>query len=145
MDENAPINRRNSSKQADDLSKFHSQKYVRSVSVVSNPYRPRDDHDHGHDQHRRKTSAGPPITAVKPDGRESWVRSVKRTANDETMEQRSQYLETIIRLEPQRSSLTSSTFDRLRFNDQHDGTSTKSIDVPMNQVSTIFVNENVSM
>jgi hypothetical protein len=89
-------------------------------------------------------------TAI-PQERESWIRSVKRTKINEGTEQKTQYLETMLRLQSwmrsvektknnententehttenaetivhipqqQKSSMDSSTFDRIRFADQ---------------------------
>lgn len=54
----------------------------------------------------------PPI----PQERESWIRSVKKTKIDENITQKTQYLETMLRMpQPQKSSMNTSTFDRMRF------------------------------
>jgi len=64
----------------------------------------------------------PPSTLVTgiPQERESWIRSVKKTKLNESIEQKTQYLETMLRMpQQQKSSMNSSTFDRIRFaNDQ---------------------------
>ncbi|CAF0884264.1 unnamed protein product [Rotaria sordida] len=62
------------------------------------------------------------LTAI-PHERESWIRSVKKTKTNESTEQKTQYLETMLRMpqqqQQQKSSINSSTFDRIRFaNDQ---------------------------
>ncbi|CAF4561744.1 unnamed protein product [Rotaria sp. Silwood1] len=59
------------------------------------------------------------VTAI-PHERESWIRSVKKTKTNESTEQKTQYLETMLRMpQQQKSSINSSTFDRMRFaNDQ---------------------------
>ncbi len=59
------------------------------------------------------------VTAI-PHERESWIRSVKKTKINESTEQKTQYLETMLRMpQQQKSSLNSSRFDRIRFaNDQ---------------------------
>jgi len=61
------------------------------------------------------------FTAI-PQERESWIRSVKKTKTNESTEQKTQYLETMLRMpqqQQQKTSMNSSTFDRIRFaNDQ---------------------------
>jgi hypothetical protein len=61
------------------------------------------------------------LTAI-PQERESWIRSVKKTKTNESTEQKTQYLETMLRMpqqQQQKTSMNSSTFDRIRFaNDQ---------------------------
>ena len=67
----------------------------------------------------------PPIVTVVPHERESWVRSVKKTKNNESTEQKTQYLETMLRMPQQaKSTLNSSRFDRLRFADDQSATAT---------------------
>ena len=61
----------------------------------------------------------PPLYAAVPHERESWIRSVKKTKIDESVEQKTQYLETMLRMpQQQKSSLNSSRFDRMRFADE---------------------------
>jgi hypothetical protein len=58
----------------------------------------------------------PLMSTVIPQERESWIRSVKKTKINESTEQKTQYLETILRMpQQQKSSMNSSTFDRIRF------------------------------
>ena len=60
----------------------------------------------------------PPLPpAVVPHERESWIRSVKKTKTNESTEQKTQYLETMLRMPQQKSLLKSSRFDRMRFAD----------------------------
>ena len=55
--------------------------------------------------------------SVVPHERESWIRSVKKTKTNESTEQKTQYLETMLRMPQQKSLLKSSRFDRMRFAD----------------------------
>jgi hypothetical protein len=59
----------------------------------------------------------PPLPTVVPHERESWIRSVKKTKTNESTEQKTQYLETMLRMPQQKSLLKSSKFDRMRFAD----------------------------
>jgi hypothetical protein len=61
----------------------------------------------------------PPLLTVVPHERESWIRSVKKTKTNESTEQKTQYLETMLRMPQQKSLLNSSKFDRMRFADDH--------------------------
>ncbi|CAF3216254.1 unnamed protein product [Rotaria socialis] len=64
------------------------------------------------------------VTAI-PQERESWIRSVKKTKINESNEQKTQYLETMLRMpQQQKSSINSSTFDRMRFANEERPTST---------------------
>lgn len=66
-----------------------------------------------------------PLPSVGPQERESWIRSVKKTKTNESTEQKTQYLETMLRMSQQKSLLKSSRFDRMRFaDDQLDNPST---------------------
>lgn len=70
----------------------------------------------------------PPAPLVGPQERESWIRSVKKTNTNESAEQKTQYLETMLRMSQQKSLLKSSRFDRMRFaDDQLDNPSTGAI------------------
>ncbi|CAF2230048.1 unnamed protein product [Rotaria magnacalcarata] len=70
------------------------------------------------------TSTSTSITAI-PQERESWIRSVKKTKINESNEQKTQYLETMLRMpQQQKSSINSSTFDRMRFANEERPTST---------------------
>ncbi|CAF3248052.1 unnamed protein product [Rotaria socialis] len=61
----------------------------------------------------------PSSPTVVPHQRESWIRSVKKTKLNESMEQKTQYLETILRMpQQQKTLLNSSRFDRMRFADK---------------------------
>lgn len=60
----------------------------------------------------------PPVLPVGPQERESWIRSVKKTNTNESTEQKTQYLETMLRMSQQKSLLKSSRFDRMRFADE---------------------------
>ncbi|CAF2369134.1 unnamed protein product [Rotaria sp. Silwood2] len=61
----------------------------------------------------------PPSLTVVPHERESWIRSVKKTKMNEGIEQKTQYLETMLRMpQQQKSLLNSSRFDRMRFADK---------------------------
>jgi hypothetical protein len=77
------------------------------------------------------TDIGPPptlITAI-PHERESWIRSVKKTKLNESTEQKTQYLETMLRMpHPQKSSINSSTFDRIRFADDQISITTNTLE-----------------
>jgi hypothetical protein len=59
----------------------------------------------------------PPSLTVVPHERESWIRSVKKTKTNESTEQKTQYLETMLRMPQQKTLLNSSRFDRMRFAD----------------------------
>ena len=73
----------------------------------------------------------PPVTVV-PHERESWIRSVKKTKTNESTEQKTQYLETMLRMpQQQKSMLNPSKFDRMRFADNR-SLSTNNPTVPMN-------------
>lgn len=63
---------------------------------------------------------------VVPHERESWIRSVKKTKINESTEQKTQYLETMLRMPQQKSSINSSRFDRMRFADNQLSTLTNS-------------------
>jgi hypothetical protein len=63
------------------------------------------------------------VTAI-PHERESWIRSVKKTKMNESTEQKTQYLETMLRMPQQKSLLNSSRFDRMRFADDQLPTTT---------------------
>ena len=65
----------------------------------------------------------PPPAPVGPQERESWIRSVKKTNTNESTEQKTQYLETMLRMPQQKSLLKSSRFDRMRFADEQLGNS----------------------
>lgn len=61
----------------------------------------------------------PPPQTVVPHERESWIRSVKKTKVNESTEQKTQYLETMLRMpQQQKSTINSSKFDRMRFADE---------------------------
>lgn len=62
-------------------------------------------------------SVPPPVLTVVPHERESWIRSVKKTKVNESTEQKTQYLETMLRMPQQKAALSSSRFDRMRFAD----------------------------
>jgi hypothetical protein len=66
----------------------------------------------------------PPSLMVVPHERESWIRSVKKTKTNESTEQKTQYLETMLRMPQQKSLLNSSRFDRMRFADDQLTTTT---------------------
>jgi len=66
----------------------------------------------------------PPSLTVVPHERESWIRSVKKTKINESTEQKTQYLETMLRMPQQKSLLNSSRFDRMRFADDQLSTTT---------------------
>jgi hypothetical protein len=66
----------------------------------------------------------PPLLTVVPHERESWIRSVKKTKTNESTEQKTQYLETMLRMPQQKTSLNSSRFDRMRFADDQLSTAT---------------------
>jgi hypothetical protein len=66
----------------------------------------------------------PPLLTVVPHERESWIRSVKKTKINESTEQKTQYLETMLRMPQQKSLLNSSRFDRMRFADDQLSTTT---------------------
>ena len=72
-------------------------------------------------------SQPPPVVSE----RESWVRSVKKTKFNESVEQKTQYLETMLRLpQQQKLTITASRFDRMRFANDHQSSTlltTKSI------------------
>ncbi len=65
-----------------------------------------------------------PLLTVVPHERESWIRSVKKTKMNESTEQKTQYLETMLRMPQQKSLLNSSRFDRMRFADDQLPTTT---------------------
>jgi hypothetical protein len=67
-----------------------------------------------------------PLLTVVPHERESWIRSVKKTKINESTEQKTQYLETMLRMpqQQQKSLLNSSRFDRMRFADDQLPTTT---------------------
>ena len=60
-----------------------------------------------------------PSVTIVPHERQSWIRSVKRTKVNESDEQKTQYLETMLRMPQQKASLNASKFDRMRFSDSH--------------------------
>jgi len=66
----------------------------------------------------------PQLLTVVPHERESWIRSVKKTKTNESTEQKTQYLETMLRMPQQKTSLNSSRFDRMRFADDQLSTTT---------------------
>ncbi|UJR16160.1 hypothetical protein I4U23_003070 [Adineta vaga] len=66
----------------------------------------------------------PPVLTVVPHERTSWIRSVKRTTMNESTEQKTQYLETMLRMPQQKAALSSSRFDRMRFADDQLSTRT---------------------
>ncbi|CAF0866245.1 unnamed protein product [Rotaria sordida] len=67
----------------------------------------------------------PSSLTVVPHERESWIRSVKKTKMNESIEQKTQYLETMLRMpQQQKSLLNSSRFDRMRFADKQLPTTT---------------------
>jgi hypothetical protein len=68
--------------------------------------------------------APPALLTVVPHERESWIRSVKKTKMNESTEQKTQYLETMLRMPQQKSLLNSSRFDRMRFADDQSLTTT---------------------
>jgi len=75
----------------------------------------------------------PTSLTVVPHERESWIRSVKKTKTNESTEQKTQYLETMLRMPQQKSLLNSSKFDRMRFADDQLSTTT---------IATISNNDN---
>ncbi|CAF1006341.1 unnamed protein product [Adineta steineri] len=66
----------------------------------------------------------PPLLTAIPHERESWIRSVKKTKTNESTEQKTQYLETMLRMPQQKSLLNSTRFDRMRFADNQLSTAT---------------------
>jgi hypothetical protein len=97
----------------------------RNDNFRSRPYYPTQNNNNRYKhQYRQSTPtnysylAAPPtplMTAI-PQERESWIRSVKKTKLNEGTEQKTQYLETMLRMpQQQKSSINSSTFDRIRF------------------------------
>lgn len=61
------------------------------------------------------TPAAVSTQVIVPQERESWVRSVKKTSINESTEQKTQYLETILRMPQQKTTVNASKFDRMRF------------------------------
>ena len=60
----------------------------------------------------------PSPLVVIPHERESWIRSVKKTKTNESTEQKTQYLETMLRMpQQQKPALPAARFDRIRFAD----------------------------
>ncbi|CAF1182055.1 unnamed protein product [Adineta steineri] len=76
-----------------------------------------------------KTISSSTILTVKPYERESWIRSIKKTKINQSNEQKTQYLETILRLpNQQKSSMNLSSFDRIRFASNQTSHSTNTIE-----------------
>jgi endonuclease III len=82
----------------------------------------------------------PSLVTVIPHERESWIRSVKKTNINESTEQKTQYLETMLRMpqQQQKSSIDSSTFDRMRFADDQISTTINSINTENNLDENAF-------
>jgi hypothetical protein len=81
----------------------------------------------------------PTLLNIVPHERESWIRSVKKTKTNESTEQKTQYLETMLRMpQQQKSTLNSSKFDRMRFAD--DPSLTTTIATSTATESTITIN-----
>ena len=78
---------------------------------------------------------------VVPHERESWIRSVKKTNTNESTEQKTQYLETMLRMPQQKSLFKSSRFDRMRFADDQLSTTTTSTTTTTN--TTLLDNDNL--
>ncbi|CAF0929032.1 unnamed protein product [Didymodactylos carnosus] len=74
----------------------------------------------------KKHTITPSILNTATNPLESWKKSVKKTNINEGLEQKSQYLETMLRLK-QKSSISSSTFDRTRFADDETLTNTTGV------------------
>lgn len=116
----------------------YSSSYRDDQIYYGNKNKHSNQHSQKHQQSNPKTytcysssSSIPPLMATKtvnpptlitaiPHERESWIRSVKKTKINESTEQKTQYLETMLRMPQQKSAVNSATFDRIRFANQDD-------------------------